>query len=207
MGGVVSKEVWAKGASKIVKDQLAEAFSHYPTDWASIAEKSVKKIVANKEDRGFFARVALTGQGNLKKSVSGQLSDYLTITMNGVRKSTPYHEIGHMVEWNNPDIVRLEKAWIDSRTAGDREERLRDLFPMFGYDGTEVVKKDDFVTPYIGKYYSDAAEVLSVGLQGIYTPDELFTKSYNKQTKAFERVKITDDEDFLHLVIGLLLKG
>ena len=37
--------------------------------------------------------------------------------------------------------------------------KLADLFPGFGFGNKEIVKPDNFITPYIGKEYEEASEV------------------------------------------------
>lgn len=192
IGGTVPKATWAKGTSRVVKAQLEDAFSYYPKEWAGIPEQLEKQLRAKKNKRGYFR---------------GHPADpELVIASNGVRKSTPFHEIGHMVEFSNPDLVRLEKTWVDQRTAGEQETRLKDIFPLAGYGPREVVKKDDFIDPYIGKYYRDAAEVFTMGLQGMFTPEEMFTKSFNPKTWKYDRKTINDDPEFLNFIIGLYVK-
>ncbi|HEM5071000.1 TPA: hypothetical protein U1212_001637 [Streptococcus suis] len=190
IGGEIPKEVWAKGSSKVVKDQLQNAFSYYPKEWAQIPQKHGKQLSALKRGRGYF----------------DGYSEKLIIASERKRKSTPFHEIGHLVEWANPDLVRLEKAWVDQRTFGEREVRLKDIFPVSTYRSGEVTKKDDFIDPYIGKYYHDAAEVFTMGLQGIFAPEEKFVKSFDKSTWKYEVKTIKDDPEFLNLIIGLFVK-
>ncbi|MEG3344406.1 hypothetical protein, partial [Streptococcus suis] len=190
IGGEIPKEVWAKGSSKVVKDQLQNAFSYYPKEWAKIPQKHGKQLSAIKRKRGYFSGYDVN----------------LVIATNGVRQSTPFHEIGHLVEWATPDLVRLEKAWVDQRTVGEMDSRLKDIFPGSSYGPREVTKKDDFVDPYIGKYYRDAAEVFTMGLQGIFVPEELFVKSYNRQNWSYEKKTINDDPEFLNFIIGLFVK-
>ena len=190
IGGEIPKEVWAKGSSRVVREQLQHAFSHYPKEWAQIPQKHEKQLSALKRVRGYF----------------DGYSEKLIIASEGKRKSTPFHEIGHLVEWANPDLVRLEKAWVDQRTFGEREVRLKDIFPVSTYRSGEVTKKDDFIDPYIGKYYHDAAEVFTMGLQGIFTPEEKFVKSFDKSTWKYEVKTIKDDPEFLNFIIGLFVK-
>lgn len=190
IGGEIPKNTWAKGSSKLVKDQLQEAFQNYPTEWAAVPDGIGKKLKAIKRKRGYF---------------DGYDED-LVIATNGTRKTTPYHEIGHMIELVNPDLVRLEKAWVDKRTANEAEVRLKDIFPSSNYGIGEVTKKDDFISPYIGKYYSDAAEVFTMGLQGIFVPEERFAKSFDKKTWKYDYKTINDDPEFLNFIIGLFVK-
>ena len=68
--------------------------------------------------------------------------------MNGERKITAFHEIGHMVEY----FVRL-----------------MDLFPGDNSRHAEMTKVDSFISPYIGKETSDN-EALSMGLESLFEP-------------------------------------
>ena len=213
IGGEIPKEVWAKGSSKVVKDQLQNAFSYYPKEWAQIPQKHGKQLYApqdkRKDPRGFFSSAGAVKPGNKwNVSLPNYKTDYLTIVTEGQLKTTPFHEIGHMVEFDNPNLVRLEKEWVDSRTRGEEPVQLRKLFPGWGYREHEVVKKDNFLTPYIGKYYDDAAEVFTIGLQGLFVPEDKFIQSTS--IKNWEEIRIEkviqDDPEFLNFIIGLFVK-
>lgn len=208
MGGFVPTKMWAKGASKVVKQQLEHAFSYYPSDWANIPNEFNRQLYIRKGKRGFFNTGAVKPSCARYDTKMPNFADgYLTIVTDGERKSTAFHEIGHMIEWSNPEIVRLEKEWINYRTAGEEEVSLRELFPISRYRYDEKTKKGNFISPYIGKYYEDAAEVLSMGLQGLFEPSETFVKFFNVDTRRYERTTILDDPEFLNLTIGLILKG
>lgn len=208
MGGSVSNDSWAKGSSKVVKDGLEEAFSYYPKEWSKIPEKHNRKILARKSGRGFFIRGAVNSKGNAYDTKYLDYKDgYLTIATEGTRKVTPYHEIGHLIEWANPNVLRIEKEWVNNRTAGEQPISLKKIFPNFNYRTTEVTKKDSFISPYIGKEYPNATEVLSMGLQGLFEPSEKFLQSIDFATNERVLKTIKDDLDFLHLTVGLILKG
>lgn len=208
IGGKVPNENWAKGSNKVIKEHLEEAFSNYPEDWAKIPENNNRQILVRKNKRGFFTKGAVTPSGKYFDTKYDNFRDgYYTITSEGIRRDTAYHEIGHLVQSANPEVLRIEKEWVESRTKDEKFVRLKDIFPLSGYRNGEVVKKDNFVSPYIGKYYDDFTEVLTVGLEGVFNKEKSYTKSFNKTTWEYETKKITDDEEFLHLVIGLILKG
>ena len=57
------------------------------------------------------------------------LDGYVSIHMNGVRATTPYHEIGHMVEYFNPEALRISKNFLARRTQGETLEKLKDILP------------------------------------------------------------------------------
>lgn len=191
IGGEITNDVWQKGSNKVVKEQLQKSFSLYPKEWAELPKQNGYSVFTKKLKRGYFS--------------NEPLSKVLTIVTDGQRATTPYHEIAHMVEFFNPHLVRIEKEWVDYRTGDEFPTQLRKLFPNAGYSPREVVKKDNFIDPYIGKYYKNAAEVLSMGLQGIFVPEEKFVKSQKKGTYTYEFTTILDDKEFLNLVIGLFV--
>lgn len=100
--------------------------------------------------------------------------------------------------------------FIADRTKGERPVRLCDLFPETKYTDEEVVLKDDFINPYLGKLYDNATEVLSVGLESIFEPGEGHVKRFTRDKNGQRKIvygKIQDDEEYLHLILGLLIKG
>lgn len=195
MGGSVE---YAKGSSRLNRQMLDKAFEFYPKDWSEYLNKSGKKIYTLKVRRGFFSKGAVMANG---RRYASNLQDfrngYVSIHMSGGRKTTPFHEIGHMVEHFRPDALRISKAFVSSRTAGETPIKLKDLFPDCRYSNWEITKKDNFISPYIGKEYPNASEVLSMGLEQIFEPTD-FYKS------ASEVRRITDDEDYFDLILGML---
>lgn len=208
IGAEIPKTMWAKGSSEANKELLQEAFSVYPSDWLQYLKAAGKGISTRKIKRGYFyANGAVTGSDKLYY-VSGietsELTKYITINMNGVRRTTPFHEIGHMVEYFNYDALRLSREFVEHRTKGEGFTKLKDLFPSSEYRADEVVKADNFITPYIGKDYgNNGTEVLSVGLESLFEPD-------SGQVQKIENGKyilktITDDEEYLNFIIGMVL--
>lgn len=209
MGGKLSPEQWAKGSNKITKQQLSEAFSYYPKDWVNYLTDSGKKLYTLITNRGFFNEGAVMANG---KYYATKFPDYKTgyvsIHMNGMRKTTPYHEIGHYVEYFNKDALRISKEFLKARTKDEKPIKLKKLFPNVDYDNKETTKPDNFISPYIGKEYTDASEVLSMGLQAIFEPTEIIKKIEfidNNYKKIYATIE--DDIEFLHLIVGLILKA
>ena len=183
-------------------------------------------LAGKTEDRGFYVRWYATQKGDtktptwlvrgnrLRKGVTMDQYNkfgedlhngkYNSIYSTGKRRTTAWHEIGHFVEEHNKDTLRISKEFVARRTKGEREVRLNEIFPGFGYKDNEVTLKDDFISPYIGKQYSDASEVLSIGLESIFEPGERQLKSISKE---YNFVKITEDEEYFNLILGMLLKG
>ena len=210
MGGQVGKNQWAKGSNTITKQQLSEAFSYYPKDWAEYLIKNNKKLYTSiTPDRGFFTKGAITPNGRYYATkFENYKEDYISIHMTGQRKQTPYHELGHYVEFFNKDVLRISKEFIKSRTKNENYMKLADLFPGFGFGNKEIVKPDNFITPYIGKEYEEASEVLSMGLEALYEPSQILKKIEVINGKyQIIYAKIEDDIEFLYLIVGLILKA
>lgn len=209
MGGKLSPEQWAKGSNKITKQQLSEAFSYYPKDWVNYLTDSGKKLYTLITNRGFFNEGAVMANG---KYYATKFPDYKTgyvsIHMNGMRKTTPYHEIGHYVEYFNKNALRISKEFLKDRTKDEKSVLLREILFNSRYKKDETTKPDDFITPYIGKDYPDASEVLSVGLELVFEPTEQLKKVelINGEYKPIYAT-IKDDIEFLYLIIGLILKA
>ena len=204
MGGALHTDQWAKGSSKVNKQMLAEAFAHYPKAWVDYFSATGRKLYTRKEKRGYFSEAGAVKDLGRKyvTSLPNYTTDYFTIAMNELRKSTPWHEIGHMVEHLNPNALRISKEFIAARTAGETPTKLSQIFPGWNYRPNEVTRKDDFIDPYIGKEYQDASEVLSMGLEGVFS-NSTFCKSVNAHGVC-EYKRITDDAEFLRLILGMI---
>ena len=210
MGGELLPEQWAKGSNKITKQQLSEAFFYYPKAWVDYLTNSGKKLYTLiTPKRGFFNDGAVMANG---KYYATKFPDYKTgyvsIHMTGMIKTTPYHEIGHYVEYFNKDALRISKEFLTARTKDEKPIKLKNLFPNVDYDNKETTKPDNFISPYIGKEYTDASEVLSMGLQAIFEPTEIIKKIEfidNNYKKIYATIE--DDIEFLHLIVGLILKA
>lgn len=78
------------------------------------------------------------------------------------------HELGHWLEDHNHEVHRKAIEFYQRRTAG---EPLEWMGP--GYDRSEVTRRDKFLRPYMGKYYTDgrqqiATEIVSMGIEYFY---------------------------------------
>lgn len=209
MGGDIQPTDFAKGCSRENKKLLTEAFSYYPKAWIDYLRESGRQIYTKKVQRGFFCSGAVKPSGKYYESNFDDFRDkYVSIHMSGNRRTTPYHEIGHMVEFFNPNVLRISKEFIEARTQGEKAVPLRDLFPSSGYGHQEVTKPDDFISPYIGKEYDNATEVLSMGLEQIFEPTNML-KRVEWVDGHYERkyATIKEDEEYLYLIIGLILKA
>lgn len=83
------------------------------------------------------------------------------------------HEFGHVIEYWNAGVLRDSQSFLVRRTTdanGVREPlvALNSLGNSSAYNPGEMTRQDEFWTPYIGKEYFDATEILSMGLQQLY---------------------------------------
>ena len=78
---------------------------------------------------------------------------------------------------------------------------------LYWYGVNEKTKKDNFITPYIGKTYSNATEILSVGLESLFEPGKGQLFSQNSRRSEVVMKKISDDTEYLNFIIGMILKG
>jgi len=74
------------------------------------------------------------------------------------------HEMGHWLENNNPVAKKAALNFYNERTKGDRLEQLGR-----GFRSTEFTKKDKFIDSYMGKVYPNDTEIISMGLQYMYS--------------------------------------
>jgi hypothetical protein len=85
-------------------------------------------------------------------------------------ETTTFHELGHYLEYQNPQLRQAALAWRDARGqhANGRVEvaPLQQLRPDAGYGPGERAVEDHFVSAYVGKTYAEGhSEVLSMGLE------------------------------------------
>lgn len=218
VGGTVAKDRWMPRSSVPIKKALNEAFDHYPSDWVGYLNRN-EFMYAGKNQRGFYVRAYVDGNGRYKipESVRStadipkymaekKAGKYNTIFSSG-RATTAWHELGHFVETHNPEVERIEREFLKRRTAGEKPERLYDIFNgHIRYKLSEITKKDNFINPYIGKEYQQGTEVLSIGLESLFEPGKGQLKEISKAGDS-KYVKIKDDKEYMNLVLGLLLKG
>jgi hypothetical protein len=82
-----------------------------------------------------------------------------------------FHEFGHHVEFSSSVALDASKDWIKSR-ADSNPTRLSNL-SRSNYRRDEVAYPDKFIDPYVGKIYSNATEVISMGLEHFASPRSL----------------------------------
>lgn len=206
MGGKVQFE---KGCSINNKRQISDAFSVYPKAWSDYLNDSGRRIYTKKVDRGFFYPAAVKTDGiHYETKFKNYKDGYVTIHMTGTRETTPFHEIGHMIEFFNSGALRISKSFVEHRTVGESFKLLSKIFEDNRYRDDEITKPDDFISPYIGKEYGEASEVLSMGLEQIFSPTS-FVKRVEivNGRRVAEHAKITDDKEYFYMILGLILEA
>lgn len=122
--------------------------------------------------------------------------------------SSVLHETAHAIEHQWPGVGDQAREFLAYRTAGEKAEKLTDLFPGDRYAADEIARKDRFDRAfserdawYTGKDYRPKptrlgakitrwpTEVLAMGLQKLYTDPVGFA---------------TNDPEFCKFVLGIL---
>jgi hypothetical protein len=157
---------------------------------AATAEMSSAKL---KSSVGEFSQLTGgKGVGTLKKITlvedrawADSRSGELNIGRNGEEaqvKRVLFHELGHFVESENPQLAKAAQDWVLSRSTGALA-RLNEIDSA--YEDDEVYYPDKFVDPYVGRVYADGAtEVISMGIENFIGPAEM-AEFYNRDAEHF----------------------
>lgn len=205
----IPKDIWAAKNIKANMEVLSDAFKCYPKAWLDYLKDNKVKLYTRKATRGFFASGARNGRGDYDFNI---VDECVTINFDANTNdafTTALHEIGHLVEHFNPNIERLSREFLSYRTKNEPLKSLNSIFKgyFYKYHPSEIARADNFISPYIGKEYKKGTEVLSMGLQGLFT-----NCSYDKKTildmqlkKAIlEKKKLSDDKEYLNFIIGII---
>ena len=109
------------------------------------------------------------------------------------KTATVAHEIGHVVELADGNLLKDAQRLLAVRTWGEKPKSLRVLTRNIGYDDDEVARPDKFPSPYIGKVYTDATEVVSSAFAMLADP--VIFKKWSER-----------DPEFTYWVIGRLTR-
>jgi hypothetical protein len=106
-------------------------------------------------------------------------------------KEDVFHELGHLLEADNPGIQKAAYEFLLSRATGDKTS-LSNFTGIKGHKATKVYP-DHFIDPYVGLIYPGTkdTELTSVGLQH-------FSNAYNM---AF---LYKQDPEHFHFILGAL---
>lgn len=105
------------------------------------------------------------------------------------------HELAHHIEFNDPQVFEVARAFRDSRGRGPAG-RLK------GYRSNEHFLQDEFVNPYVGKVYPQkSTEVVSMGVEYL-TPNSEVTVE-----RLRERAEIFAEKDPEHFLVTMMAIG
>lgn len=89
------------------------------------------------------------------------------------------HEAAHWLEESDPKIHDKVKKFFESRTAGEKWQKLSELTGNSNYGDNEVAKPDKWPKPYMGKKANSDknSEILSMGMEMMYKDPVAFAKT------------------------------
>lgn len=106
-------------------------------------------------------------------------------------KKTLWHEMGHIVEYEDAHLQEGLRAFRDSRATGPAVP-LNDIIGRKQYEAYERAVPGKFFDPYVGKVYTDGAtEVLSMGIE-MFANIGSMRRLYN------------EDAEHFHLIMGII---
>lgn len=147
---------------------------------------------------------------------------YIELAKPSLRMESITHELGHWLEFVSPETHRRVGEFLQRRAGRELPERLSVLTLNRAYKDHEVAVKDNFILPYIGKYYPPkglgwkkgmlpawrsmpASEVLSMGIQYMYeNPARFAEQDPDMFDFIFDTLRIStsstvDEDDILGL--------
>jgi len=142
-----------------------------------------------KSDMARFYQV-VSGQMGTPELVRKKKRAYASLGNNhinsgeGMTKTTLWHEMGHFVEYKNPELLLAAKQLLARRSDAIPSEKgkvayLKHMTGVKSYKN-EVAVNDGFYHPYVGKIYGSmgidavsSTEVFSMGFQALATDVEL----------------------------------
>lgn len=182
--------------SRLVKPDTAEFIAMFNGQGftATTTGSWVKKVVPDTSGRGFN-----TGDGLVSVRVSN--------------KGNLFHELTHTIEMQRPQMGEAAQEWAAKRAYLSTDKRLPDairsrvqdnvrdkpifklneLMPQSGYKDHEVVWADEYLDPYMGKYYANkfngaaATEVWTMAVEHFASPVDM-GKLARKHPDLFQMV-------------------
>ncbi|KJR10567.1 hypothetical protein UG54_00845 [Gordonia sihwensis] len=130
-------------------EQLHRVSDDLPADWVNRINEEAPPLNLKMDRKG---RAHYNATENL---IKGDATD-----------ATMYHEFGHRLEYQIPQISVATNEFLRRRTT--REDGSRE--PERSYARSEKIRKGGFVHGYVGKSYPPpATEVFSVGMESIFS--------------------------------------
>lgn len=186
-----------KGADIVRKASLM-----YPDDWTLLADRHGPLYAKLSAARGEYMDMSHYPAGRNFKTYG-----FSGVTRGGEgfiragRLSTAVHEYAHRLQHAIPALDDIFQTLHERRTAQDRLERLRDLYPKIAYRLDEVVRKDQYRDYYQGKIYTRSRYLGKHGALEVMTMAFEDVLGGNAQNMV---MLIEKDREMFDLVIGLL---
>jgi SPP1 gp7 family putative phage head morphogenesis protein len=95
------------------------------------------------------------------------------------------HEIGHIIQDSDPYVNEMVHTFLNYRVGEEPYQKMKTLFPRYGFDDYELGRKDNFDKHFntVYAYYcgkesaSGNSEILSMGIQALYEDPVKFFKN------------------------------
>lgn len=87
------------------------------------------------------------------------------------------HEMSHWLEEKVPGIRQEVADFYNKRTEGEKAVKLKDATKNSNYGDNEITKVDKWLNPYMGKEYKNASEILSMGMEMMYSNPAYLAKN------------------------------
>lgn len=113
------------------------------------------------------------------------------------------HEFTHRLQAAVPGLDDYFQQLHERRTAGEPQQRLRDLTGVAAYRASEVARKDDYIEPYFGKEYPEHVGSYHGRTGALEVMTMAYDHVFGRQPQLLERLA-AEDPELLHLAIGLL---
>ncbi|MEU7039847.1 hypothetical protein AB0A77_02160 [Streptomyces varsoviensis] len=174
------------------KEQLHEAFSHFPEAWHALTQDATLHVVG--QERAFYSR-SYRGRPDFMALSLHDYRGYDGAFTDGATEVAA-HELGHRMEQYVPGLCELEYTLVRRRAMRDGvlspPRNMADLNPHYNRDAQEMTYEDDWPNAYTGKTYErhyaiDPAhapsELFQVGLQDLFGRGT--TKYGDEELEAF----------------------
>jgi hypothetical protein len=123
---------------------------------------------------GRLRKVVIASNGSKRANATGIHGHGSAVINLGSRfdKRVLFHEFGHHLE-ADPSILAAARGFLARRADGSGLHSMARLTGNKAYRPNEQAYRDNFFDHYVGKFYKDATEVMSMGLESFSNPGML----------------------------------
>lgn len=185
------KEIAREVHSKVINHLLGQSpiSEAQASSWIQQNALMDKKAIAKARKAGYAPEDVQKDLAEFYRMTGGRLSrlEYTTIRQSrsaaahwtgalfvgsSFGKKTFFHELAHLLE-DDGKIKATAQAFLDKRRESATLYSLASLTGNRNYKSDEVAYKDSFHDPYVGKYYRNSTEVISMGMQMLASPEAM----------------------------------